>query len=250
MDRPRVQILITLSISHKRERDAPRGRAENARINIIANRPINSEIRARSRDCSPRASLGRSTAGSMRGGVPHAFASRPRSREPHSPEPIGISIGTNSDRELGDSAGFLRRGEKSLNRRSYRRAPLINETPRPPMLRAATRDKDPISTGRSRKGHAAALFFYLPCLRPPANILYQVSSMESREASTAHPRRISFARSIRGIRSILFVRLLSLQCIFFLFPSTSFIPSIFLSYRRSRYFPQLNLRNVCDGRFK
>lgn len=86
--------------------------------------------------------------------------------------PIGISIGTNSDREreLGDSAGFLRRGEKSLNRRSYRRAPLIDETPRPPMLRTATRDKDPISTSRSRQGHAAS-----PCLRPPRISLSDIS---------------------------------------------------------------------------
>lgn len=94
--------------------------------------------------------------------------------------PIGISIGTNSDRELGDSAGFLRRGEKSLNRRSYRCAPLIDETPRPPMLRTATRDKDPISTSRSRKGYAA------PSLPPILREYpYQVSPAESREASSA-----------------------------------------------------------------
>lgn len=89
--------------------------------------------------------------------------------------PIGISIGTNSDRELGDSAGFLHRGEKSLNRRSYRRAPLIDETPWLPMLRTAIRDKDPISTSRSRKGYAAS-----SCLHPLRISLSDISDGKPR----------------------------------------------------------------------
>lgn len=72
--------------------------------------------------------------------------------------PISISIGTNSDHELGaDSVGFLHRNEKSLNRRSYRCAAAHrrNASPpkslRPSWIRAAPRDKDLISTSRSRK---------------------------------------------------------------------------------------------------
>lgn len=148
--------------------------------------------------------------------------------------PIGISIGTNSDRELGDSAGFLRRGEKSLNRRSYRRAALIDETPRPPMLRTATRDKDPISTSRNRKGFS---------LSPPStNILIRYLR---RKAARPHPRRISFARSIQDtFYSLHTVFYLSIS--FLSSQSTSSILSIFF-YRRDRHFSQLNLLNyVCD----
>lgn len=121
----------------------------------------------------------------------HAFASRPIA----SPS-IGISIGTNSDRELGDSVGFLRRGEKSLNRRSYRRAPLIDETPRPPMLCAATHDKDPISTSHNRKGHAAS-----PCRHPSRISLSGISDGKPRGLIRAE----SALREAFRIQSILFV---------------------------------------------
>lgn len=55
-------------------RDELTGRVENARINIIANRPINSEIRARSRDRFPRRQSLDSRIDAS--GVPHAFAPR------------------------------------------------------------------------------------------------------------------------------------------------------------------------------
>ena len=68
---------------------------------------------------------------------------------------------------------------------------------------------------------------------------YQVSPMESREASSAHPRRISFARSIQD--TILFFSIcpLFLQCVSF--------HTIYIFIHRNCYFPQLEtLRNVCD----
>lgn len=148
---------------------------------------------------------GRSTVGSMQV-VSRTFCSRGlASLGP----PIGISIGTNSDRELGDSAGFLRRGEKSLNRRSYRCAPLIDETPRLPILRTATRDKDPISTSRSRKGYAAS-----SCLHPLRISLSDISAMESREVSSA-PNQLCEMHS--GYILFSSYDLLSFECIFFLF---------------------------------
>jgi len=80
--------------------------------------------------------------------------------------------------------GFLHRGEKSLNRRSYRRA--HRRTPRRRRysvwrgFAAASRDKDPISTGRNRKRHAR--------LSPVRLFLSTISNKRPREASSTRPQ--------------------------------------------------------------
>jgi len=108
--------------------------------------------------------------------------------------------------------GFLHRGEKSLNRRSYRRAPLIGERRRRRYsvwrgFAAAGRDKDPISTGRNRKCP--------PLLAPVRLFLSTISNKTPRglRGSSAirftHPEKtryfISFYIFFLSVRMKLFV---------------------------------------------
>lgn len=160
-------------------------RIKNARSNVIANQPINRRDKKRDR-ARPRVFPRRSLDSRIDASVSRVLLLRLGLAN----LPIGILIGTNSDRELDDSVEFLRRGEKSLNRRSYRIAPpLIDET------RTVARDAS-----------SGAGFALQPAIRirfprfavgkghdrfTPRSYPYQISPIERREA---HPRRISLTR--------------------------------------------------------
>lgn len=155
-----------------------------ARINIIAKRSINGRIR-RSRDGSLRVVFLDSWIDATVSCDSTPLPSPPmlllhrrvlillssKSREPRSADwYLDRSEFRPRTRRL---RGFLRWGEKSLNRRSYRRAPLIGETPTADIfrldsrLRAAIKIRFPrAAIGKDTPRRAASL-------RPRANILIE-----------------------------------------------------------------------------